>query len=195
MDIKRETEYENPPVIIKCVADIPGGYTLDAGEMVSDTLKQGALVSGRESDGLCHVIKTALLHADATDAATTYQVKKGSEFKTGDIISTSALTIQGQTITNVNTDNAAYDVITVDTTLGTALTAANNVIFVQVAAEGASPALKYTPKGVCSRECDLTYGNQGIGVMTIGTVNGLTAPYWMNATLRAKVPLIQYLYI
>lgn len=192
MDVKFESEYQNPPVIIKHLADLPGGLNLDASELVSDALKAGSLV-GKGSDGLGHLVKTAKLHANASNTDTDYQVEKGHEFKVGDIVGRSVLTGAAREITAIDSSNDDYDVFTLDQTLGVELTASDGVILVQCETDvSSSPSLMYEPLGVTNNEAVLEYGNQGVGVMIAGVVNDEVVPYPIDDNLKALIPNVQY---
>jgi hypothetical protein len=62
------------------------------------------------------------IHANAANNAVAYQIEKGSAFKVGDYFSVNA-GAAAYAITAIDTSNAAYDLVTVGTTLGEAVTA------------------------------------------------------------------------
>lgn len=67
------------------VADIPNGITVSADDLTQKVLHEGTPV-GKDENGLYHVVKVAVLTDDATNSATTYTVKKGHNFKVGDVL-------------------------------------------------------------------------------------------------------------
>ncbi|MBR8535394.1 hypothetical protein KDU71_07465 [Carboxylicivirga sediminis] len=123
------------------VYKLTGGFTFDRSVLKDgvDMLEKGALFAADYANKTAKLVKTAKLHANATNAATDYQVGKNHQFKVGEYF---AATKGGAAyaITAVDTSNAAYDVITLGTTLGVALTAADDVVFFESSAEGADVA-------------------------------------------------------
>jgi len=115
-----------------------GGFTLDTTNLVAGAeVPAGSVMCYDEEERKAKVLKVAELYADATDAATDYKVKKGHILKVGDDI---GVVIGGKAyaITAIDTTNADYDTVTVATTLGVALTAANGVVLFESSANGAA---------------------------------------------------------
>ena len=54
-------------------------------ELGGDFLNEGAVLSAPDN-GICHVVKIAVLSAEATDTATDIKVNKGHNFKVGDFV-------------------------------------------------------------------------------------------------------------
>ena len=67
------------------LADIPNGITVSAADLTQKVLHEGTPV-GKDENGLYHVVKVAVLADNATNSATTYTVKKGHNFKVGDVL-------------------------------------------------------------------------------------------------------------
>lgn len=113
-----------------------GGFALDKTNLVAgQIIPAGTPLIFDETARTAVVGSFGTLYANATNVATTYQIKKGSVLKTGDYFSATP----GGTayaITAIDTSNAAYDVITVGTTLGAALTAGQ--LFFKSTATGAT---------------------------------------------------------
>lgn len=140
------------------------GFTLDTSNLPNVDVAGAILVKGTvmgydENTRLAKVVKTAELYANATNVATTYQVKKGHLLQVGNIV---ANTVGGtaHTITGIDTSNAAYDVITLDVTLGVALNGgaaplAGDVLFQSSAAGAAAAAFSVTPKGLLYAETNI----------------------------------------
>jgi hypothetical protein len=191
MYYKTETEFQYPPVIIKNVADLPGGLMVDDTEYVGDEIREGSIM-GKGSDGLAHLIKTVAMQDSAADDATVYKTLKNHEFKVGDVIGLlTSSSRPAYTITAIDKSNDDYDSITIGTTLGVVLTAGD--VLVQCNANSASAAvLKYTPKGISTRTVSLDMLNQPTGIMIIGVVNGSTMPHAYDATLEALIPDIHF---
>lgn len=110
------------------IADIAGGVNVATADLTQPVLHEGTPI-GRDSNGLYHVVKTALLKANAANDATTYTVMKGHNFKVGDIImAKTAGKAYAITTIATNSGNNAYDDITVGTTLGVAVSAGDELI-------------------------------------------------------------------
>ena len=153
------------------LADIPGGVCIDTSELTQPTLAEGTAV-GKGSNGLWHVCKTAVLAANAANDATTYTVKKGHNFKVGDVI---MLKTKGKAYAisaiATNGSDATADDLTVGTTLGVAATA-GDVVFQGASAVASNSAFKYTPLGIINTSYDVE-PNLFVSVTTIGQVEGV----------------------
>jgi hypothetical protein len=126
---------------------VQGGFTLDTtGLILNNSIAAGHPMYYDEATRKAKPVKCAELYANATNVATTYQVKKGHTFGIGDFM---AFIVGGaaHTITAIDTSNALYDVITVDVTLGT-VQVAGDVLFQSSAAGAAAGAVKDVAKGV-----------------------------------------------
>jgi len=123
------------------VYKLTSGFTFDRAALKDgvDTLEKGALLALDFSAHTAKLVKTAKLNADATDSATNYQILKNHQLKVGEYL---AVTKGGAAyaITTINTSNEGYDVITLGTTLGVALTADDGIVFFESSAEGADVA-------------------------------------------------------
>lgn len=160
--------------VVRCfthkLADISGGVNISTTDLTQDTLPEGTPI-GKDSTGLYHVVKVAVLAAAATATATTYTVRKGHNFKVGDFVmlTTGAKSYAISSIAD-NATNAAYDDITVGTTLGKA--AAIGDTLVQAAAESASAsAFKYEPQALTGEGYNVRKGeNIFANAVLIGVV-------------------------
>lgn len=187
MYVNSSSEYQNPLVIIKEVEDLVGGGTIKATPLSTTTeLKQGAIV-GKDTNGLLEVLKTAEIHENEADDETAYKVEKGHEFKVGDYIIDSGLDGTQKAITEIDTSNEDYDVLTVGATIGHALAAGE--CLVQATSAG---ALQVTPEGITKNAVDLSKDNQPTGVLVRGTVNESLLPYPVDANVKALLPLIRF---
>lgn len=193
MHVTKSTEYQNHPVIISDLDGLVGGGTIKKTPLSStDELKPGAIV-GLDSNNLLEVLKTAELYENEANDETEYKVLKGHEFKVGDFIVDSALTGAAYAITIVDTTTSEdYDILTVGTTLGHAMT--EGECLVQATAEAAAGAavMQVTPKGITRNSVDLSLANQPTGVMTVGSVNESLMPYPVDASVKALLPHIRF---
>lgn len=84
-----------------------GGYTIDTDSLISGTkvLPKGAVMAINAS-GKAILVKTAKTTAAADANATSIKLAKGHGFVVGD-------TVNGSTISAINTSNASYDTLTI----------------------------------------------------------------------------------
>jgi len=164
-----------------------GGFILDAtGLSTGDTVKAGTPVGFDESTRKAVIIKTATLQADATNTATTYNVLKGHLLIVGDKIGATKGS-KSYAITAIDKTNTAYDVLTVGTTLGAALTSGTALF--QTSATGTTAAdFIVAPKGLTYETFDVE-PNMSLSVVIRGTVYHRRVPK-ASADLKAALPNI-----
>lgn len=188
MYVKKEIDTDRSLCIEKVLEDIPGGGTVAQVDFQTDTeeMLEGALV-GVDSNGLYHIFKTAALYEDELDTETAYKVLKGHEFVVGDFLVDSGLAGASYAITEIDTANENYDVITVGTTLGHAMLAGECLLQATDEQTAGNATLKYTLKGIALNQVDLTddYDNLGCGIMVRGTVNESLLPYYVDDNVKA----------
>lgn len=174
------------------LADIPGGVTVSVADLTQKVLHEGTPV-GKDSNGLYHVVKVAVLSADATNSATTYTVKKGHNFKVGDVIML-ATSAKAYAITGIatNATDSTSDDITVGTTLGAAATSGSAIY--QAATAGASgSAFKYEPKALVGESYDVeALSNHVVNAWTIGQIKEANIPA-VGSAVKAKLTGIQFI--
>lgn len=174
------------------LADIPNGITVSAADFTQKVLHEGTPV-GKDANGLYHVVKVAVLTADATNTATIYTVKKGHNFKVGDVVML-APGAKAYTITAIatNADNATSDDITVDTTLGAAAKA-GAAIYEAAKAGASGSAFKYEPVALVGESYDVeALGNHIVNAWTIGQIRESNIPA-VGAEVKAKLTGIQFI--
>lgn len=174
------------------LADIPNGITVSAADFTQKVLHEGTPV-GKDANGLYHVVKVAVLTADATNTATIYTVKKGHNFKVGDVVML-APGAKAYTITAIatNADNATSDDITVDTTLGAAAKA-GAAIYEAAKARASGSAFKYEPVALVGESYDVeALGNHIVNAWTIGQIRESNIPA-VGAEVKAKLTGIQFI--
>lgn len=174
------------------LADIPNGITVSAADFTQKVLHEGTPV-GKDANGLYHVVKVAVLTADATNTATIYTVKKGHNFKVGDVVML-APGATAYTITAIatNADNATSDDITVDTTLGAAAKA-GAAIYEAAKAGASGSAFKYEPVALVGESYDVeALGNHIVNAWTIGQIRESNIPA-VGAEVKAKLTGIQFI--
>lgn len=174
------------------LADIPNGITVSAADFTQKVLHEGTPV-GKDANGLYHVVKVAVLTADATNTATIYTVKKGHNFKVGNVVML-APGAKAYTITAIatNADNATSDDITVDTTLEAAAKA-GAAIYEAAKAGASGSAFKYEPVALVGESYDVeALGNHIVNAWTIGQIRESNIPA-VGAEVKAKLTGIQFI--
>lgn len=174
------------------LADIPNGITVSAADLTQKVLHEGTPV-GKDENGLYHVVKVAVLSADATNTATAYTVKKGHNFKVGDVVML-ATGSKAYTITEIanNADDATSDDLTVDTTLGTAAKAGDS-LYLAAKAGASGSAFKYAPVALVGESYDVDeLSNHIVNAWTIGQIRESNIPP-IGAEVKAKLTGIQFI--
>jgi len=177
----------------KILEDVPGGGTLKISELKAATtwLNGGAVVQYLESTRVVNLVKTALLYADATDAATEYQVHKNHEFKVGEYL---ACTVgaKAYAITIIDTTTSTlYDILKVGTTLGEALTATDVVVLFISSATGPTAAVyTYAANGILRHGVKIDQLNTAataVSVVTRGTVYERRLPFSVSLAMKTAL--------
>lgn len=189
MQNTKQTETAGKRAFESKLEDRPGGITVAVSDLGGSKVEAGTAV-GKGSNGLFNVVKTAKMHANATNTATDYQVKKGHHFKVGQHI---GRTVGGTayTITAIDTSNVDYDVISVGTTLGLALSVGDALI--ESSAAGATAcALKYTPYGLVGHSFDIVKGdNHLVDCVVRGTAIESNIPV-VHSAIKTALPHIRF---
>lgn len=174
------------------LADIPNGITVSATDLTQKVLHEGTPV-GKDENGLYHVVKVAVLSAHATNTATAYTVKKGHNFKVGDVVML-ATGSEAYTITEIatNAGDATSDDLTVDTTLGTAAKAGDS-LYLAAKAGASGSAFKYAPVALVGESYDVDeLSNHIVNAWTIGQIRESNIPP-IGAEVKAKLTGIQFI--
>lgn len=174
------------------LADIPNGITVSAADLTQKVLHEGTPV-GKDENGLYHVVKVAVLSAEATNTAMAYTVKKGHNFKVGDVVML-ATGSKAYTITEIatNADDATSDDLTVDTTLGTAAKAGDS-LYLAAKAGASGSAFKYAPVALVGESYDVDeLSNHIVNAWTIGQIRESNIPP-IGAEVKAKLTGIQFI--
>ncbi len=186
----KKTENRIPIAFVTKLEDIPGGGTIAVAALTQEVVLEGTPV-GVDSNGLFHVVKTAKMQAVATDAAVTYKVLKGHNFKVGDFLAAKTGG-KAYAITAIDTSEADYDTLTVGTTLGIALVAGDVLIEAAAQATATQSAFKYTPIGLVGTGFDIVEGNNHLSDIVVrGSVKAdVIVP--TGSYVQALLPLIRF---
>lgn len=172
------------------LADIPNGITVSAADLTQKVLHEGTPV-GKDENGLYHVVKVAVLADDATNSATTYTVKKGHNFKVGDVLML-ASGKAAYAITAIATNSATKDDLTVGTTLGVAAKAGDS-LYLAAKAGASGAAFKYAPVALVGESYDVdALSNHIVNAWTIGQIRESNIPP-IGAEVKAKLTGIQFI--
>lgn len=143
MTVTRRKDTRTPRVFMHKTADIRGGVSVKVSELGGDFLNEGAVLSAPDN-GICHVVKIAVLSAKATDTEIDIVVNKGHNFKVGDFV----MAREGGkacAITAITTTEKTHDTIKVGTTLGVNIEKGGFIIEAASGSTDNSSKLKYTP--------------------------------------------------
>lgn len=195
MNVKRTTEYQYMPFIVKELEDHVGGVSIALEDLRKDvdSVPPGAYV-GVDEDGLGHILKCVPLVDDVTESGKALKVKKSHQFVVGDAVSSKDKTgVKAYKIASIDTSNDDYDVLNVGTTLGVALDAGDYILLVDdVDSTGGASELPYELLGVTKREIDTTGSHAMAGVLTKGHVNVPNMAFGAPKYFREKLIHITY---
>lgn len=178
------------------VADIPNGITVSADDLTQKVLHEGTPV-GKDENGLYHVVKVAVLTDDATNdatnSATTYTVKKGHNFKVGDVLMLApGGAAYAITAIATNSGDGSKDDLTVGTTLGVAAKAGDS-LYLAAEARASGAAFKYAPVALVGESYDVdALSNHIVSAWTIGQIRESNIPP-IGAEVKAKLTGIQFI--
>lgn len=169
------------------LADIPNGITVSAADLTQKVLHEGTPV-GKDENGLYHVVKVAVLTDDATNSATTYTVKKGHNFKVGDVLMLApGGAAYAITAIATNSGDGSKDDLTVGTTLGVAAKA-GDAIYNAAKAGASGSAFKYEPIALVGESYDVeALSNHIVNAWTIGQIRESNIPP-VGSAVKAKLP-------
>lgn len=162
---------------------VQGGFLLIKTNLAKGLiLYRGTPLVYDEAARTATLLGVAKIHANASNSATSYQIEKGSNLLSGNYLAV-APGGAAYAITGIDTSNAAYDTVTVGTTLGVAVTA-GEFAFASTAT-GASAAAFPAINGLLYEETiveDVAYA-QSVSVVQRATVYARRVPY--SASLAA----------
>lgn len=166
-----------------------GGFLLDMANLaVGQVIPAGTPLVLDEQARTAVALPVAVLYANAANNATTYQIQKNSRLQVGQNFAAS-VGGNAEPITGIDTSNAAYDVVTVGTTLGVALNA-GQFLFASTAA-GANAAALPACNGLLLDETTAD-ANVSVSAVLRGTVYARRVPY--SADLAALPGLRHIIY-
>lgn len=187
MTVKRRRDEKTPKVLMHKIADIRGGVSVKVSELGGDYLAEGALLSAAE-EGICHVVKTAVIAEGCEAAATVVKVKKHHNLRVGDVVMAGEGGAAVE-ITGIDGSAKGYDSLTLKTALGKL---DEGAVIAEAAAESTAAekksALKYEPQSVNGTGKPFeAKGNLDTDAWVIGVTKGLALPEWLGKHLKGIV--------
>lgn len=164
---------------------IPGGGTLDLTNTnpINTRIPAATICGFNATSGLWSIIKAATMQAAATNSATAYPVLKGHQFKVGDFIGLGP-GAKSVTISAIDTTNAAYDTITVDATLGSAVVLGQSLTQANAAATTSVLPAGFSNYAATGNDFDFVAGDNNLmDLWTRATIKKDVAP--QSAGLQA----------
>ena len=186
----RQSDTERSLAVESILEDIAGGGVIEKDDIPTSSsgIPEGTLV-GKGSDGIYHIVKTAMVVNTAATNANALVVYPNHEFVVGDFIGTSASGIaSGALITAIAASGAGMGIITC-TWAGPDIAASG--ILVQASGLGHSN-FKYTPVGISTNYVERDKENTGVGIVVRGRVRQNLMPYCIDDLLKTKLPLIRF---
>lgn len=179
LQVQKRKDERHVKALVHKIADIPGGVTVSVADLGGLTIQSGTVISAPDSNGLCHVVKTAQVVSAVGATDVKIKVAKGSHFKIGDFIGNGA---KGGKITAIDKADASFDVITVAETLGVALKVGDGLF--QASAVGGT-TLKSVPGAVVGESYTIEGGNIFVSAWLIAVVRESNAPVAPSAVKNA----------
>jgi hypothetical protein len=186
----KKSDTERSLAVELILEDIPGGCAIEKDDIPTSSsgIKEGTLV-GKGSDGIYHIVKTAMVVNAAATNANALVVYANHEFIVGDFIGTSSSGVaSGALITAIAASGAGVGIITC-TWAGPDIAASG--ILVQASGLGHSN-FKYVPVGISTNYVERDKENTGCGIVVRGRVRQNLMPYVIDDLLKTKLPLIRF---
>ncbi|KXB77537.1 hypothetical protein HMPREF1860_01331 [Prevotella amnii] len=140
MTVRKMRDTQTPRVIMHKVADVRGGVSVKTSELAGDYLSEGTPIS-KPQNGICHVIKIAVVKEKASESATEVKVSKGTLFNVGDAVFVKE-GAKAAKITKIDRKAKDADVLTISEAIGALEKGAT---IVEAKKEGDEATLKYEP--------------------------------------------------
>ena len=169
-----------------------GGFLLDiTGLSPGDVLLPATPLVFNETTRVATVLHVGFAYANAGGSATDYQVVKGHTLKIGDYLASGATGGKAYAITVIDRTNAAYDTITVGTSIG-AVTA-GDTLYASTATGATSSALP-AANGLLYEETEVfpTGLKNSVSAVIRGTCYARRVPY--SAAIAALAGLSKIIY-
>ena len=140
MTVKKRSDVAVASRIVKRIADIPGGVTVKNAEILGDVLKDATVITKPDDNGITHIVKWAVVQAQAAYNATSVRVLKGSDIKVGETLAVDNPRCIPSAITAIDTTKTGYDTVTLEAALGVDVNT-GDALFLAAAAAVPAPAI------------------------------------------------------
>lgn len=178
------------PIIIKGIEVATGGFKLVTTGLPADQLVPvGTPISCNEETRQAVVLKSAVLASNVTDTAVEYPVKKGQFLVVGEYLGASE-DGAAYTITQIDSTNAEYDIITLETTLGVAMSE-GEILFKSSGVGASSAKLHAVPTGLLWETVKIE-DNVTVSSLIRGTVYAKRIANGVHSAVRKALPLIVF---
>lgn len=168
------------------IADIRGGVSVCISELGGDWLREGAVLTKPDENGLCHVVKVGKVVAEVEATGTEIKVAKHSNFAKGDFVATKIGGL-AYAITAVDDTNKDYDILTVGTTLG-AIAKGGFLVEAKAESKATSSKLKYEPFAIVGTGKQIIpKTNLDTDAWVIGVTKGNELPDFIASALKGII--------
>lgn len=194
-NVRKYSEYQHKPFIIKELEDIPGGGSLKMADLDKSqkVIAPGFFVGKDEDTGLLVVCVSAVVVEKSTASNKKIKVRKRSQLKVGQFVAGDAEGSKAYAITAIDTKNAEYDEVTVATALGVALEPNDTIYEVTEAdAEGGKGVIPTIPIGVAKQEIDLSKSHTDTGVSVRGSYTVAAMAFGAPSAYTKHLPLMRF---
>ena len=186
MTVTRKKDNRTPRVLMHRVADIRGGVSIKVSELGGDYLREGAVLSAPDGNGLSHVVKVADVYAAVAAADTTVKVKKFHNFMVGQFVMV-ATGAKASTITAIDTSNKDYDTLTLDQALGE-IALGGQLSEAAAKSTTTTSALKYAPKAIAGTGKSFEQNsNLDMDAWVIAVTKGNPLPSFIESALKGII--------
>lgn len=167
LHLKTDSAKSGKVIFQKVLETARGGFTLDtSGLSDGATIPAGTPIEFNEATRKAKILKTAKVYETASGSPTQYKVEKGHNLAVGNPLA-KTVGSAAYAITAIDTSNAAYDLVTVGTTIGAV--AAGDVLFNSSATGGSAAALAVSAKGLLYDDVEVSK-DASLSVVLRGTV-------------------------
>lgn len=190
MGYKRTLTTSDVPVWQRIDQNAQGGFLLDTTDLVTDSVvKAGTPMAYNEATRTAKPLLTATFYETSTGTPTTYKVNKGHNLVVGKYFARTAGD-KAYAITAIDTSNAAYDVVTVGTSIGGATIGETAFASSTTGASNSS----YGGVNGCLHSDVVVKAGESCSVVIRGTLYARRVPYSsaLDAALKANGAFIIY---
>ena len=116
MTVIRRKDTATPRVFMHKGFDIPGGVSIKTSELGGDYIKEGCVLTA-PIDGICHVVKVAVIAEDVQPTEKTLKVAKFHNLNVGDFVMLNENSIAVK-VTKIDDASKEFDTLTISEALG-----------------------------------------------------------------------------